>query len=108
MRGEGGHLLVEGCVGGSLRGWFVLDTGTSGVVLDLPAAQDLTLTKLGEHFTNGVGHSVQVRNLALLSHLFHKSLTEPMTSVNSEWFLVLTTTTVIIISIKICMSNFHR
>jgi len=60
MRGEGGHLLLEGAVGGTRRGWFILDTGTSGIVLDLPVAEELGLTRLGEHFTNGVGDSVQV------------------------------------------------
>jgi len=59
VRGEGGHILIQGEVDGKEAGLFVLDTGSSGLVLEPQLAEELGLAVVGEQFSTGIGDSIQ-------------------------------------------------
>ena len=61
IRAEGGQVLVLGTVDSQKTGYFVLDTGSSGLVLEPSVASELGLNAVGEHFSTGLGDdSIQV------------------------------------------------
>lgn len=64
VRGEGGHILVSATVNdGALEGLFVLDTGSSGLVLDPHIVAKLNLQSVGQHFSTGIDGGIKVWNL---------------------------------------------
>jgi hypothetical protein len=54
-RTEGGHVLVHPLLNGKDAGWFILDSGAGGTLVDKTIADDLKLASLGEQTLIGVG-----------------------------------------------------
>ena len=57
---ELGHVLVQPQVNGQPAGWFILDTGASGLVIERDAADRLGLSSFGEVYVAGVGRKVRI------------------------------------------------
>ncbi len=57
---ELGHVLVKPQVNGQLAGWFILDTGASGLVIERDAADRMGLSSFGEVYVAGVGRKVHL------------------------------------------------
>ena len=58
QRTRSGHVLVRPLIDGRDVGWFILDTGASGLVLEPEAADELDLPGFGEVHVSGVGGKV--------------------------------------------------
>ena len=56
-----GHLVVRPLIDGKDVGWFLLDTGAAGIVIDRAVAQRLELPAVGATPLRGVGGTVQTR-----------------------------------------------
>lgn len=54
-----GHLLVRPYLNGQLAGWFIVDTGASGMVLEPSYALEYGCATFGEQFVTGVSGSVR-------------------------------------------------
>ena len=63
-----GHVLVQPQVNGRLAGWFILDTGASGLVIERDVADRLGLSSFGDVYVAGVGRKVRDPHLTLHSH----------------------------------------
>ncbi|MBI3845422.1 MAG: retropepsin-like domain-containing protein [Planctomycetes bacterium] len=60
-RAKTGHFLVHPLVDGKDIGWFILDSGAGGMVIDKKAALDAALPAIGESVALGVGGAVKTR-----------------------------------------------
>jgi hypothetical protein len=60
-RTASGHLLVHPAVDGEDAGWFILDTGAGGMVIDPKVADRLRMPALGEVVAVGVAGMVKAR-----------------------------------------------
>ena len=65
---ELGHVLVKPQVNGQLAGWFILDTGASGLVIERDAADRMGLSSFGEVYVAGVGRKVSPDAASYLTH----------------------------------------
>lgn len=59
--GPSGHLLVHPLLNGKDVGWFILDTGTHGVLIDPKAADSLAMPRVGEYFVASIANIVRIR-----------------------------------------------